>query len=229
MKVNTAASALRPLLPAFRPLPASSPARLYATQNSLGAAPAPGPRRRKVTAFNDDGFVPWNELSAGEKASRATQQSFNFGMIIAGVVLTGGVGYFLWTDVFSPDSRTAQFNRAVDRIKQDPRCLEVLGDPKKITAHGEETMNKWRRARPISTLEKSDSQGDHLMMHFHVDGPRQNGVAHVHLIKPRGHDDYEYKHLYLDAKGHERIYLERADATRSAGKKALSLFGVKWS
>lgn len=52
--------------------------------------------------------------------------------------------------MFSPDSRTAQFNRAVDRIKQDPRCLEVLGDPKKITAHGEETMNKWRRARPIS-------------------------------------------------------------------------------
>jgi|SRR5688572_7436320 import inner membrane translocase subunit TIM21 len=86
MKVNTAAIALRPILPALRPLPASS--RLYATQNSLGAAPAPGPRRRTVTAFNDDGHVPWNELSAGEKASRATQQSFNFGMIIAGVVLT---------------------------------------------------------------------------------------------------------------------------------------------
>ncbi|KAK0390970.1 hypothetical protein NLU13_0472 [Sarocladium strictum] len=227
MKVNTVAMALRPILPALRPIPASS--RLYATQNSLGAAPAPGPRRRTVTAFNDDGFVPWNELSAGEKAARATQQSFNFGMIIAGVVLTGGVGYFLWTDVFSPDSRTAQFNRAVDRIKQDPRCIEILGDAKKITAHGEETANKWRRARPISTLEKSDAQGDHLMMHFHVDGPRQNGIAHVHLIRPRGHDEYEYKHLYLDTKGHERIYLERADSNRSAGKKALSLFGVKWS
>lgn len=52
--------------------------------------------------------------------------------------------------MFSPDSRTAQFNRAVDRIKQDSRCIEVLGNAKKITAHGEETANKWRRARPIS-------------------------------------------------------------------------------
>lgn len=66
--------------------------RAYATQNSLGAAPAPGPRRRTVTPFNDDGFVPWNQLSAGEKAARATQQSFNFGMIIAGLVLTVGRG-----------------------------------------------------------------------------------------------------------------------------------------
>lgn len=87
MKVNTAALALRPLAPALRPLPASS-SRFYATQNSLGAAPSPAPRRRTVTAFNDDGFVPWNELSAGEKASRATQQSFNFGVIIAGMVAT---------------------------------------------------------------------------------------------------------------------------------------------
>lgn len=62
----------------------------------------------------------------------------------------GGVGYFLWTDVFSPDSKTSQFNRAVDKIKADPRCLEIFGDAKNIRAHGEETMNKWRRARPVA-------------------------------------------------------------------------------
>lgn len=51
----------------------------------------------------------------------------------------------------------------------------------------------------------------------------------MHLIKRRGESDYEYKHLFLDAKGHERIYLERSDAGNSVGKKALSMFGVKWS
>lgn len=66
------------------------------------------------------------------------------------VLLQGAVGYFLYSDVFSTDSKVAHFNRAVDRIKKDPRCLEVLGDAKKITAHGEETLNKWRRARPIA-------------------------------------------------------------------------------
>jgi import inner membrane translocase subunit TIM21 len=78
------------------------------------------------------------------------QQTFNFGMVIVGLVMTGGVGYFLYQEVFSTDSKVAYFNRAVDRIKKDPRCLEMLGDSKKITAFGEETSNKWRRARPIA-------------------------------------------------------------------------------
>jgi import inner membrane translocase subunit TIM21 len=62
----------------------------------------------------------------------------------------GFVTYFLWSDVFSPESKTRQFNRAVDKIKKDHRCLELLGDAKKISAHGDETFNKWRRARPIT-------------------------------------------------------------------------------
>lgn len=172
MKPTTSLLAIRPTTilgapPALRSL--FVPRHYYSTQNSLGTTATPGPKRRTVTPFNDDGFVPWNELSAGEKAARATQQSFNFGMILVGLVLTvccphvlafynpnsiqGGVGYFLWHDVFSPDSKISQFNRAVDKIKDDPRCLELLGDPKKIRAHGEETFNKWRRARPVAYVQ----------------------------------------------------------------------------
>lgn len=83
----------------------------------------------------------------------------------------GGIGYLLFTDVFSPESKTAYFNRAVDRIRADPRCVALLspGDPKKIAAHGEETHNKWRRARPIAATVEKDSRGvEHLKMHFHV-------------------------------------------------------------
>jgi len=61
--------------------------RLYSTQNTLGSSGAV-PRRKAVTPFNDDGHVPWTELSAGEKTARATQQTFNFGMVIVGIVLT---------------------------------------------------------------------------------------------------------------------------------------------
>ena len=123
--------------------------RCYATQSDLGATPA-GSKRKAVTPFNDDGHVPWRELSAGEKAGRAAQQTFNYSFVVVGLVLTAGVGYFLYTDVFSPDSKTNQFNRAVNRVKEDARCLKLLGEAKKITAHGEETHNKWRRHRPLA-------------------------------------------------------------------------------
>jgi import inner membrane translocase subunit TIM21 len=60
------------------------------------------------------------------------------------------VSYFLYREVFSTDSKISNFNRAVDRIRTDPRTLRALGEGKTISAHGEETWSKWRRARPIA-------------------------------------------------------------------------------
>jgi mitochondrial import inner membrane translocase subunit TIM21 len=70
----------------LRPLVA---ARWYATPTGLGTTNAPPTRKRKaVTMLNDDGRVAWEDLSAREKAARTTQQTFNFGMIILGTLLT---------------------------------------------------------------------------------------------------------------------------------------------
>ncbi|KAH7035493.1 import inner membrane translocase subunit tim-21 [Microdochium trichocladiopsis] len=205
------------------------PHRSYATTTSGKSTSAPGSKRRSVTPFNDNGHVPWSELSAGEKAGRATQQSFNFGMVLVGIAMTGGVGYLLYTDVFSPDSKTAYFNRAVDRIKKDPDCVGLLGDAKQITAHGEETANKWRRARPIASTLKNDPQGNqHLQMHFYVHGPLNSGTVSVHLIKRVGSDEFKYKYFFVDVKGHSRIYLENADAKTDSGDGKFKLFGVNW-
>ncbi|KAG5994965.1 mitochondrial import inner membrane translocase subunit tim21 [Claviceps lovelessii] len=203
--------------------------RSQATHNGPASSNTPNSKRRSVTPFNDNGHVPWNQLSMAEKTARATQQTFNFGFVILGVVLTGAVGYFMWTDVFAPDSKTNHFNRAVDRIKKDPRCIEVLGDSKKMIAHGEETANKWRRARPVASTERTDQHGNqHLVMHFHVDGPLRDGIAQLHMVRRRDQSDYEYKYLFLDVKGHERIYLENAASSGNPVKRQLSLFGVKW-
>lgn len=48
------------------------------------------------------------------------------------------------------------------------------------------------------------------------------------MVKLPGHSDYEYKYLFVDVKGHERVYLENSEANRSAGKTSFSMFGVKW-
>ncbi|KAK1771699.1 mitochondrial import inner membrane translocase subunit tim21 [Phialemonium atrogriseum] len=220
----------------FRPVVLSNAAHLvrprlalrcYATQQSFNSEA----KRKAVTPFNDDGNVPWTQLSVGEKSARAAQQTFNFGMVIVGVVLTGGVAYFLFKEVFSPDSKISYLNRAISRIKKDQRCLELLGDSNKITAYGEETWNKWRRARPIASTTTKDAQGnEHLRMHFNVEGPKGRGKVNMHLTKRSGRSDYEYQYFFVDVAGHQRIYLENADASSSdkGDKQGFKLFGVKW-
>ena len=62
----------------------------YATHNELGrdAHQKMQPKRRNVTVLSDDGRIRWSDLSAREKLARTTQQSVNFVVVLAGVVLT---------------------------------------------------------------------------------------------------------------------------------------------
>ena len=64
--------------------------------------------------------------------------------------MQGGVLTLLYTDVFSPNSKTWQFEKAVSRIKEDPRCTSLLGNSKEIKAYGEPTGNRWTRNIPIA-------------------------------------------------------------------------------
>lgn len=59
--------------------------RFYATSNILAKITKTS-SRKQVTIGNDDGRVPWGQLSTREKAARTTQQTFNFGVILAGAI-----------------------------------------------------------------------------------------------------------------------------------------------
>ncbi|KAM5446031.1 mitochondrial import inner membrane translocase subunit tim21 [Microsporum audouinii] len=202
----------------------------YATQSSLNSSKSAQPTRKSITVTSDDGTIKWGQLSRGEKAARATQQSVNFLVILAGAVMTCGVFTFLYLDVFAPDSKTNQFNRAVSRVKDSEECIALLGDSNKIRAYGETSWNKWTRNRPIATTIEKDRKGnEHMRMNFHVSGPLNDGVVLVHLVKLAGQHDFEYHLLALDVKGHRRIYLENVDAVKKAAAKAGStIFGIQW-
>ena len=62
----------------------------------------------------------------------------------------GGVFYLLYTEVFSPNSKTWQFEKAVERIKDDTRCTDLLGDRREIKFYGDNTWSRWARSRPIA-------------------------------------------------------------------------------
>ncbi|PYI33896.1 TIM21-domain-containing protein [Aspergillus indologenus CBS 114.80] len=215
-----AAHLLRPALPRTTAL-----ARYYAT---AGPGPNPTPKRRNVTVLSDDGRYEWGELSGREKVARATQQSVNFFVVVAGAVLTGGVFYLLYTEVFSPNSKTWQFEKAVERIKDDPRCTDLLGDRREIKAYGDSTWSRWARNRPIATSVFQDRMGrEHLKMNFHVEGPLNTGIVFVHMMKPLDQYEWEYQLLALEVKGHSRVVLEQAREKPGVGK-ALKIFGIQW-
>lgn len=66
-----------------------------------------------------------------------------------------------------------------------------------------------------------------MRFRFYVEGPRGQGVAHVHLTRRPGQEDWEYHTLAVDVKGAHRIYLENADE-KKGGSAAPKIFGARW-
>lgn len=64
--------------------------RSYAASAKPGSSSA----RKSISVLSDDGRIGWSELSGKEKVSRATQQSFNFVIVLTGAVLT--VRFHCW-------------------------------------------------------------------------------------------------------------------------------------
>lgn len=156
------------------------------------------------------------------------QQSANLSVVLVGIVMTCGVGYFLFADVFSPDSKTSHFNRATTAIRAHPECQRLLGPGSEIAAHGEASWSRLARNRYLSSSTETDKWGtEHLRFRFYVEGPKGQGVAHVHLTKRPSQSEYEYHTLAVDVKGHQRIYLENADE-RKGSKVAPKIFGARW-
>ena len=179
--------------------------RRHATQSTLGTSPSSSSttRRKAITVTGDDGRVSWGDLSNREKAARTTQQTFNFTIVAAGAVGTLLVAYFLYQELFAADSKTRLFNAAVDRVKADSRCIELLGRPaKKIKAYGEPTTNKWARARPLAYTKYVDEKTglEDYRMHFHVEGTEDQGVVNVHMTRPNG-GELRYEVLRSERQG----------------------------
>ncbi|KAG9694453.1 hypothetical protein KCU95_g5632, partial [Aureobasidium melanogenum] len=223
-----------PRLPASRiGLRSVQPCIQLRTATSSSTTSASGPTRRSVTITNDTGRVPWSELSWRERGARTTQQSANLAVILLGLAMTGGVATVLYLEVFSSDSKTAVYNRAFERVRTDPKCIEVLagrGKGGEIEAWGENRVRNSRFARDtIASKSETDGIGTtHMRMHFHVGGSLATGTVNVHMTKRRDESDFKYHHLALDVPGHERIWLENAEAWKLDKRSSGKMFGVRW-
>ncbi|KAF2763000.1 import inner membrane translocase-like protein subunit tim-21 [Pseudovirgaria hyperparasitica] len=184
--------------------------------------------RKAVTIVNDDGRINWGDLSTREKAARTTQQTFNLAVVVVGVLMTGAVATFLFLDVFSPHSYTTYFNYAVSKLRAHADVTSLLGPASSLTFYGEPQSNKWTRNRPIAHRLETDKFGvEHMYMDFNAEGEKGIGRVHAHLVRRGGKGDFEWRFLWVDVRGGERIYLEREEQ-KGGGKGSGRIFGVRW-
>ncbi|KAI9710352.1 MAG: mitochondrial import inner membrane translocase subunit tim21 [Bogoriella megaspora] len=203
----------------------------YATQSSLTGSPSSSSRRKTITPFNDDGRVNWGDLSTSEKIARTAQQTFNFGLVIIGVLATGAVATYLYLDVFSTDSETAHFNRAANKINNDDRCIKILGKRPEFRNSLEASHSRmFRRNRRIPLRVEKDRFGTEWMfMRFYAVGEKAIGEVRLQMTKKPGESEWITHKLWMDVKGHQRIVLEDVEADRRAERKVPGkMFGVRW-
>ncbi|KAG0227674.1 mitochondrial import inner membrane translocase subunit tim21 [Actinomortierella wolfii] len=175
--------------------------RLATEQNKT---PQPNSRAAGSAIAHTREQVQWKDLTTPQKVVVATKTTTNFAVIGAGVVLVGAIGYAIVSELFGPNSDTAIFGDALERLQ------EIIGTPMK--GHGDPSTSKRRRNRRISSQIVLDGEGkEHLLMRFFVEGPDNEGTAHLEMVKDaRG--KWEYKYLFVDIPGGvrpaQRIFVE---------------------
>ncbi|CAO3614952.1 unnamed protein product [Cunninghamella echinulata] len=155
----------------------------------------------------------WKDLTPAQKVKVASKTSFNFTVVGAGLALTAGLLYFIGSELFGSQSSTNIFSDAVDCVRQNEELIQLLGTP--IKGHGAPSRNRMKRNRRIQYQIMDDQSGNpHLFMKFYVEGPHDEGVGMIEMIK----DDkgkWQYKHLFVDVPANsnglpvKRIYLEK--------------------
>jgi import inner membrane translocase subunit TIM21 len=139
----------------------------------------------------------------------------------------------MFEDVFSPNSKTSYFNRAVTKIKASPECVDVLGPVEKMTFYGESVRSSFRRARineptPIARLSKDKTTGiETQKMQFLVKGDKAEGWVTMHLEKTPDEREFRWVLLALDVQGRQRIYIEGRDQV-GLRKASTKLLGINW-
>ncbi|KAL2876238.1 mitochondrial import inner membrane translocase subunit tim21 [Colletotrichum sp. CLE4] len=100
---------------------------------------------------------------------------------------------------------------------------------KRITSGDELVQLQMCKSNLDSSTINTDARGhEHMLMHFHVEGPLNRGVVYLHMIKTPISGEFEYKYVYVDVRGHQRHYLENADTATGSGKKGVRFLGINW-
>lgn len=161
------------------------------------------------------------------------------------IIIAGGATlvttYLIATELFSPSGETSTFNRVVNIIEKDTKCLKLLGytDSEieqggiRLKAYGGVSPDVWTRNKPVqATKFTGKDDKEHMIMRFFVESNKTIGVVNLEAIE-ENFIEQELVFVSLDVKGHGKHYLVGGPHL-SYAQKNMNLFnsngflGVKW-
>ncbi|KAI8333945.1 TIM21-domain-containing protein [Chlamydoabsidia padenii] len=181
------------------------------TSRSFVSTPHAKAQQPRQSLISQQTAKEWKDLTGPQKVAAASKASFNLTVVAGGLALTAGLVYFIGSELFSSDSSTNIFSDAVDRVRSNQELVELLGTP--IKGHGAPSRNRMKRNRRIQYQIVDDQFGKaHFFMKFYVEGPLNEGVGMVEMIKDEK-DKWTYKQLFVDVPGQglpsRRIHLDQ--------------------
>jgi len=157
----------------------------------------PAPRKTTPTdrsvieqMFEEQPKVP--STVVGKAAEKATNFML-YGFVAIGVVCLAGLTYLLFEEFVSPSSPNKIYGDALHVIRNDDRCVDLLGWP--IKAHGEETGRGRRRHVWNVSYEKDGHR--RIRVAFYVKGPVAHGVAQVEVEQDDG-GRFNTRYLFVE-------------------------------
>ncbi|GAB6030950.1 Mitochondrial import inner membrane translocase subunit Tim21 [Chamberlinius hualienensis] len=140
-----------------------------------------------------------------EKVKQTTKDVYYSGIVIAGILITGGLGYTIFRELFSSESPNGVYSKAFKLCKSHYKLVDAVGEP--MSGFGE-TTGRGRR-RHVSHVQFEQDGVQCMRMRFYVKGSRQKGTAHLEVRKnEKGKYEFRYLFVELDNILRETIVIE---------------------
>jgi import inner membrane translocase subunit TIM21 len=142
---------------------------------------------------------PFSELTLGEKVQRAGKDATYTGIIIVGVAVTGLMFFAIGRELFSGQSPSGIYSRAVKLCNNSEQVRDAVGEPMK--AYGE--MNRRGRRRFVRHAEYEVDGVKRMKVQFYVEGPQNKGTVFVD-VKQDARGKYQFEYVLLETENFPR-------------------------
>ncbi|UPR04124.1 mitochondrial inner membrane translocase [Chloropicon primus] len=115
-------------------------------------------------------------------------------VIAGGLAIAATLAYYVVTELFVEKPADKVYNKALERIQQDPRVMVRLGSP--IKGYGSDSRNRRARQRISHRMVRQEDGTEHCQVQFQASGP--NGRATIHADMYEKGSDWEFAYLIVD-------------------------------